>query len=64
MEHIPISHQIQAFVYRHILQIIKNRGCSYEEAWDIFKEELSSLLEKEDESRQQQIPNQQKMDSN
>ena len=39
-----MSAEIQAFAFRRILQIIRGKGCSYDEAWDIFKNEMMERL--------------------
>lgn len=67
---VPLSYEIQAFAYRNVLRIIKEKGCGYNEAWDIFKKEfiekmtvqLDGLI-KEDDNRQQNS-NKSKMDGN
>ena len=42
---IPLSAEIQAFAYRNVLRIIKETGCGYDEAWDIFKKEFSEKMD-------------------
>jgi len=59
-EQIPISLNIQAAVYRKILQIIKEKECGYEEAWKIFAKEIEMKL-KEAEKRQH-LSDEQKVD--
>lgn len=67
---IPLSYEIQAFAYKNVLRIIKETGCGYDEAWDIFKNEftkkLTARLEstKEADKRHQQHSDKQKMDGN
>lgn len=41
---IPLSAEIQAFAYRNVLRIIKETGCGYDEAWDIFKKEFEKKM--------------------
>ena len=41
---IPISAEIQAICYRQVLRIIKEKKCSYEEAWKIFREKMEERL--------------------
>lgn len=69
-EKIPLSYEIQAFAYRNVLRIIKERKCRYDEAWDIFKKEFTEKLTaqlntmKEGDKGRQPHSNQQKMDRN
>lgn len=41
---IPLSAEIQAFAYRNVLRIIKETGCGYDEAWNIFKKEFEKKM--------------------
>lgn len=67
---VPLSYEIQAFAYRNVLRIIKEKGCSYNEAWNIFKKEfvekmtvqLDGLMKEGDDG--QQNSNKSKMDGN
>lgn len=67
---IPLSAEIQAFAYRNVLRIIKETGCGYDEAWDIFKKEFSEKMDaqmdrmKGAEKKHQQNQYKPKMDRN
>jgi len=68
-EKIPLSYEIQAFAYRNVLKIIKEKGCGYDEAWDIFKKEFTEkmtarLKNMKEGDRDHQYSNQSKMDRN
>lgn len=69
-ERIPLSYEIQAFAYRNVLKIIKEKRCGYEEAWDIFKKEFIAKMTarlgqiEEDDRRHQQHSDEQEMDGN
>lgn len=69
-ERISLSYEIQAFAYRNVLRIIKEKGCGYEEAWDVFKKEfvekMTARLEQIEEvdRRNQQHSDEQEMDGN
>lgn len=62
-DNIPISHEIQAFIFRNVSEIVEERGCGRAEAWDIFRKELTEKMTeqlnrmKEVDTRQQN-PNQ------